>query len=262
LVVKRFKGATYSQGFVVSRVLFDDNSMYASNYGRPELIFAHANNERMSIDKVCLRSQTRPKSGAFPVGEGLIFLSDTILPLEHTVSFNDFGLKEYQEWKDERMKDPRPLRADEPVAFFQFDAEIRINVDIDFKRSSRYIMLKPTGLRKKPQAFTQAVDITPIEIEFFGAIGTSSDENALDAIRVNDHTQNEASAAIHSGFDVEIRLMGSNEVVSAMKNVAIDQLRVTESSLSTQTITESAEFFSNRSKVQGLSLLNISDSKL
>jgi hypothetical protein len=48
------------------------------------------------------------------------------------------------------MKDPRPLRADEPVAFLQFDAETRINVDIDFKRSSRYIMLKPTGLRKKP----------------------------------------------------------------------------------------------------------------
>jgi hypothetical protein len=56
--------------------------------------------------------------------------------------------------------------------------------------------------------------------------------------------------------------MGSNQIVSTLKNVAIDQLRVTDTSLSTLTITESKEFYSNRSKIQGLSLLNIADSKL
>ena len=124
LVIKRFKGAIYSAQFVVSRLLFDDNSMYASNYPRPEFIFAHANNDRMSLEKFTIRSQPRPKSGAFPVGEGLVFLSDTIQPLEQTSAFSNFSLKDYQEWKEERMKDPRPLRPDEPVAFFQFNENI------------------------------------------------------------------------------------------------------------------------------------------
>jgi ubiquitin-activating enzyme E1 len=84
------------------------------------------------------------------------------------------------------MKDPRPLRADEPVAYFQFDAQVQISVDIDFKRASRYVMLKPTGFRKKPHNFIQSVDTTPIEIEFFGVSGHASEENSLDAVRIND----------------------------------------------------------------------------
>jgi len=84
------------------------------------------------------------------------------------------------------MKYPRPLRADEPVAFFQFDANIQATVDIDFKRTTRYVMLKPTGFRKKPHTFTQSVDVSPIEIEFFGAIGQTSDEHAIDAVKTID----------------------------------------------------------------------------
>lgn len=47
-------------------------------------------------------------------------------------------------------------------------------------------MLKPTGFRKKPFTFTQSVDNTPIEIEFFGAIGMVSEENSIDAVKIID----------------------------------------------------------------------------
>lgn len=105
------------------------------------------------------------------MGEGMIFLSDTLQPFDQTDAFNKFTLQDYNQWKDQRMKDPRPLRANEPVAYFQLDENLTLTFEIDFKRPARYIMLKPTGFRQKPYAFNQNVDIVPMEIQFFGAIG-------------------------------------------------------------------------------------------
>jgi hypothetical protein len=84
------------------------------------------------------------------------------------------------------MKDSRPLRADEPAAFFELDEKNQMTFDVEFKRPSRYIMLKPTGFRSKPTKFAQSMDTTPVEIEFFGAIGEATEENGLDAIKVTD----------------------------------------------------------------------------
>jgi hypothetical protein len=71
-------------------------------------------------------------------------------PLENTFTFRSFEQEEYNAWKEERMKDPRPLRPFEPVAFFQFDHNLSITFDIDFQRPAKYIMLLPTHFRKKP----------------------------------------------------------------------------------------------------------------
>jgi hypothetical protein len=97
-------------------------------------------------------------------------------------------------------------------------------------------MLKPTGFRKKPHTFTQSVDSTPIEIEFFGAIGITSEEHAIDAVKTIDSSYNDSAPSIFSGFDLEVRLMGSNEIISATKNIKIEQLKVTETTLSSQTL--------------------------
>lgn len=75
------------------------------------------------------------------------------------------------------MKDPTPLQQYEPVAFFEFDTETEITVDVDFKRSCKYIMLKPISFRKKPYQFTQNINSVPMEIEFFGVSGTSYEDN-------------------------------------------------------------------------------------
>jgi hypothetical protein len=83
-------------------------------------------------------------------------------------------------------------------------------------------MLKPTGFRKKPNSYSQSVDTTPLEIEFFGAIGNSSEEHAIDAIKTVDSSFNDSASSIFSGFDLEVRIMGSNEVISTTKNLKIE----------------------------------------
>ena len=56
------------------------------------------------------------------------------------------------EWKEQRALDERPLQPFEPVAFFRFDQSPSVTIELDEKRSCRFIMLKPTGLRlqKRP----------------------------------------------------------------------------------------------------------------
>ena len=76
------------------------------------------------------------------------------------------------------MKDPTPIRPFEPVAFFEFENETdtSVTVEIDFKRSCKYIMLKPVGFRKKKSqqaSGNQNVNNQPMEIEFFGVMGSS-----------------------------------------------------------------------------------------
>jgi hypothetical protein len=87
LIVKKFKGSSYKSTFVPSKILFDDDSVYASNYARPELVFAHADNARISLEKFSVRSRLRSQSGAFPVGQGLVFLSDSLQPFEQTTAY-------------------------------------------------------------------------------------------------------------------------------------------------------------------------------
>jgi len=48
------------------------------------------------------------------------------------------------------MKDPTPLKPFEPVAYFEFESDTSVTVDIDAQRPCKYIMLKPVGFRKKP----------------------------------------------------------------------------------------------------------------
>lgn len=88
-----------------------------------------------------------------------------------TKPFHKFTAEEYNSWKVKRMQDPRPLRPYEPVSFFEFDERATITVDVDFKKTCKYIMLKPTGFRSKPHHFRQNFGDLPMELEFFGVSG-------------------------------------------------------------------------------------------
>lgn len=119
----------------------------------------------MNVEQVVLRSAPNTKSGAFPLGEGLIFLSDTMQPLQNTGVFSNFKHSDYITWREERLKDDsRPLRPEEPVGYFKFDERTEMTFDLDFKRSARYIMIKPTGFRSKPHAFNQSFNTMPVEV--------------------------------------------------------------------------------------------------
>lgn len=117
-MVKRNKMASYNSQMLASKVVIDNKAMFASNYAKPELIFSHVAGERMNVEKITVRTPLNSVSGAYPLGEGLIFLADTQQPFEQLDSFKNFSIEDYQKWKEERLKDPRPLRPNEPVAFF------------------------------------------------------------------------------------------------------------------------------------------------
>lgn len=78
LVVKRNKGSCYNNQLLPSRMLVDNDWMFASNYAKPEIVFAHTDDSRILVDKVTIRTLHTSKTGAYPLGEGMIFLSDTM----------------------------------------------------------------------------------------------------------------------------------------------------------------------------------------
>jgi hypothetical protein len=77
-VVKKYKGSCYQKDHQPSKMLVDNDSMYASNYPKPEIVFAHQEDKQMVIEKVTLKTLVTTKTGAYPLGEGMIFLSDTL----------------------------------------------------------------------------------------------------------------------------------------------------------------------------------------
>ena len=101
----------------------DNDKIFASNYPRPEFYFKHLQGHLMSVEKFVVRSTTASKSGAFPIGSGILFGADTMSAFEKTYPFHKFNKSDYQDWKSERMKDPTPLRPWEPIAYFEFDTE-------------------------------------------------------------------------------------------------------------------------------------------
>ena len=118
LIVERNRQSTYNSSHIASRMLVDNDKMFASNYPKSHITFAHMDGEQMTVQKITIRVPQNTKTGVYPCGEGLIFLSDTLQAFEVANIFRNFELQHYTSWKQQRMKDARPLRPFEPVAFF------------------------------------------------------------------------------------------------------------------------------------------------
>lgn len=84
LVVAYHKGASYNQTFQVSRLVMDNDKMFASNYPLPEFFMRHMLGHSMHIDKFTVRSPQAMRSGANPIGSGLVFTGDTLSDFEKT----------------------------------------------------------------------------------------------------------------------------------------------------------------------------------
>jgi hypothetical protein len=76
----------------------------------------HIDNERILVDKISIKTPFNSRTGAYPMGEGLIFLSDNLKHFENTDALGSFTLADYKSWHKLRLKDPRPQRPNEPVA--------------------------------------------------------------------------------------------------------------------------------------------------
>jgi hypothetical protein len=47
LIIKRNKGSCYNNQLLPSKMLIDNDQMYASNYAKPEIIFSHMDEQRI-----------------------------------------------------------------------------------------------------------------------------------------------------------------------------------------------------------------------
>lgn len=230
LIVQQHKGAQFNSSHQVNTIALDNNQVFASNYARPEFYLKHLHGETMTIDQFTVRSQAASRCGAYPVGRGLIFMADSLESFEWTTPFHKFTAEDYAKWKQARLKDPRPLRPFEPVAFFEFDERLSITVDIDFKKSCRFIMLKPTGFRTKPHHFRQSVNDLPMELEFFGAVGTSRPRDPDSEYCGQGDTRVSAGAGVplmKSGHSLVIHDLTSGEELLTLENAELNYLSLT-----------------------------------
>jgi hypothetical protein len=92
LMVDHHKGSAYNQTYQVCRIVADNPLIFASNYPRPEFYFKHQHGHRMNIDKFTVRSNVNSKCGAYPIGSGIIFISDNLSSFEKTIPFQKFSL--------------------------------------------------------------------------------------------------------------------------------------------------------------------------
>jgi hypothetical protein len=85
----------------------------------------------MQVEEITIKSPITSKSGASPIGEGMIFLSDTLFSLENISAFTQFTKENYNEWRLNRAKDIYPLSENEPVAYFSFEEKAQISFSLE-----------------------------------------------------------------------------------------------------------------------------------
>jgi hypothetical protein len=73
----------------------DNDKYFASNYPRPEFYFKHIQGLSIVVEKFTVRSMFQSKSGAFPIGAGIIFGADNMQAFEKTTPFHKFSRTEY-----------------------------------------------------------------------------------------------------------------------------------------------------------------------
>jgi hypothetical protein len=61
-----------------------DKNVFLSMYPQPEFIFRHQAGRRFVPEKITIWSRVQHESqGGFPIGKGLIFISDSLAELQH-----------------------------------------------------------------------------------------------------------------------------------------------------------------------------------
>lgn len=173
LVVHSHKGGAFNANSLISKLVTDDKRAFAANYAESHFIFSHQFGKWFIIDQFIVMSDNSSQIGAYPMGAGILFISDTLAGLQNTDPFHSFTFKEYLEWKNKRMFDPKPLQPYEPVGYFDFGSSVKIIDKIASKESWKYVKLVPTAFKKvKNNTFPkEKFDNYPIEFKFFGIIG-------------------------------------------------------------------------------------------
>ena len=120
------------------------------------------------MSKVRIGSGMKNSNCGFPIGSGLIFLSDTLDELQHSSYFSQMELVEYQRWRKLRASYNEPIQAWEPVGCFEFNTnEETLTFNLDVVKDAFYVLLKPTNFRKVPYDNSMHFKNNPLEIKLF-----------------------------------------------------------------------------------------------
>ena len=82
LVVEHMTGAQYGELNLPSLLATPDSTVFTSNYPQPQFIFRHLETKQFIPTQVTIWSKTsKETSGGFPIGQGLVFISDNLADL-------------------------------------------------------------------------------------------------------------------------------------------------------------------------------------
>jgi hypothetical protein len=102
-----------------------------------------------------------------------------------------------------------------------------------------------------------------MEIQFFGVSGSVevNEDDILETLQVNDTAQN-LGYEIASGFDLEVKLLDSQQELTFLQNIRIDQLKASEHSIGVSTLLANRAVLTSNLCIEGQSLIRISDPNL
>lgn len=89
LNVVSFTGAQYNSQTPVCNLVFP-KELFVSNYANSSFVFEHLHRKSMVVNYVKVISTVRPKHGGYPIGSGLIFLSNNLSAFSLTQRFHSF----------------------------------------------------------------------------------------------------------------------------------------------------------------------------
>lgn len=174
LRMKYFEGAAYNNNIHVSKMLIPNKEIFITNYYNAYFVLEHLHEGIMNIDSVVIQSDFTVINGGFPLGAGLIFLSNSLTNFFVDPSFQSMTPAQYKEYASNRTHEPYEW---EPVASFLFDEKSEtLAIDLDYKRPCKYVLIKPTNMRTSPKDFSSHFKSSPIEIRFMGIQGSIVDK--------------------------------------------------------------------------------------
>ena len=171
LRVKYFEGAAYNSNIFVSKLLVPNKEIFITNYYNSFFILESLDESLMNIDSVVLQSDFGVINGGYPLGAGLLFLSNSLSAFFINTQLHNLNPSQYKDFANNRGNGE--AFDWEPVAAFQFDEKSEtLQVELDCKRPAKYLLVKPTNMRTSPKDFSAQFKTSPIEIRFIGAQGS------------------------------------------------------------------------------------------
>ena len=209
LKVIYFTGAQSQKGVNIASIIYGAG-VFASNYPRPDYVFAHAHDKSIFVESVVVGSVLNSKAGEAPLGEGLIYLLDSLdyIPMIRNTTYNWKSL-DYERFLAEKEERDEELYEFDPVGYVLMGKSEIIRTKIIKPRMCKYIYFKPTNTRTQPKDLSSQFNTHGIIMTVFSAEGTiSSNDLSLDKNLsmsiMTERRLREANLSPNTNFEIKV----------------------------------------------------------